>query len=244
MGAHDQTEHAMIFDPMYLLFIIPGFILSLWAQSKVKGNFKKYSQVPNQAGVTGAQAARKVLDDAGLYNVPIERTKGVLSDHYDPRNRTLYLSDPVYGQPTISAMAVAAHEAGHAIQHATAYAPLKFRTAIVPAVGIGSQLGFIVLIAGVMLGMTTLGWIGVGLFALATVFALVTLPVEFDASKRAKLALVSSGLADGGVAGGAESQGVDKVLDAAAWTYIAGFVASLLSLLYWVMLLTGQSRSE
>ncbi len=232
----------MIFDPMYLVFMIPGFILSLWAQSKVKGNFSKYSQVPNTAGMTGEQAARRVLNDAGLYNVPIEPTRGVLSDHYDPRKRALFLSEPVYGQRSIAAVAVAAHEAGHAIQHANAYGPLKLRTAIVPAVNIGSQLGFIVLIAGIMLGLTGLAWAGVALFALATVFALVTLPVEFDASKRAKLALVSSGIVDGGVAGGQESKGVDKVLDAAAWTYIAGFIASLLSLLYWVMLLTGQNR--
>jgi uncharacterized protein len=235
----------MIFDPMYLLFMIPGFILSLWAQSKVKGNFQKYSQVANTAGVTGEQGARRVLDNAGLYNVPIERSKHPgLSDHYDPRNRTLFLSDGVYGQRSISAIAVAAHEAGHAIQHANAYAPLKARTAIVPAVNIGSQLGFIVLFAGIILGQLTLGWIGVALFATATIFALITLPVEFDASKRAKVALVSVGLVDGGVAGGAESKGVDKVLDAAAWTYIAGFIASLLSLLYWVMLLTGMSRGN
>jgi uncharacterized protein len=232
----------MIFDPMYILFMLPGFILAMWAQSKVKGNFQKYSQVANSAGLTGEQAARRVLDNAGLYDVPIERTPGTLTDHYDPRTRKLVLSDPVYAQRSISAVAVAAHEAGHAIQHATAYAPLTARTAIVPVVNIGSQLGFIVLIAGIMLGQLTLGWIGVALFALATVFALITLPVEFDASKRAKQALVSAGIVDGGVSGGAESKGVDKVLDAAAWTYIAGFIASLLSLLYWVMLLTGQRR--
>lgn len=234
----------MIFDPMYLLFMIPGFILSLWAQSKVKGNFQKYSQVANSAGLTGEQAARRVLDNVGLQSVPIERGKGVLTDHYDPRSRKLVLSEPVYGQRSISAIAVAAHEAGHAIQHATSYAPLKARTAIVPVVSIGSQLGFIVLIAGVILGQLTLGWIGVALFGLATLFALITLPVEFDASKRAKVALVSVGIVDGGTAGGAESKGVDKVLDAAAWTYIAGFITSLLSLLYWVMLLTGMNRNS
>lgn len=232
----------MIFDPMYLIFMIPGFILSIWAQSKVKGNFSKYSQVPNSAGLTGEQAARRVLDNAGLYNVPIERTQGALTDHYDPRKRALFLSEPVYGTRSISAVSVAAHEAGHAIQHATAYGPLKMRTAIVPAVNIGSQLGFLVLFAGIILQLTTLAWIGVALFALATVFALITLPVEFDASKRAKAALVSTGIVDGGVAGGEESRGVDKVLDAAAWTYIAGFIASLLSLLYWVSLVSGQNR--
>ncbi|CAN5526828.1 zinc metallopeptidase [soil metagenome] len=234
----------MIFDPLYLMFMIPGFILSLWAQSKVKGNFQKYSQVANSAGLTGEQAARRVLDSVGLQSVPIERGKGVLTDHYDPRSRKLVLSEPVYGQRTISAIAVATHEAGHAIQHATSYAPLKARTAIVPVVNIGSQLGFIVLIAGVMLGQLTLGWIGVALFGLATIFALITLPVEFDASRRAKVALVSVGIVDGGSSGGAESKGVEKVLDAAAWTYIAGFITSLLSLLYWVMLLTGMNRNS
>lgn len=232
----------MYFDPTYLLFIIPGFLLSFWAQHKVKGNFEKYSKVANSANVSGAEAARRVLDSKGLYDVPIERTKGVLSDHYDPRTRTLVLSEAVYSPHSVSAVAVAAHEAGHAIQHAESYFPLKARTAIVPAVNIGSKFGFIVMFAGIILGLTTLGWIGVGLFALATLFTLVTLPVEFDASRRAKAALVSTGVVDGGTAGGSESQGVDKVLDAAAWTYIAGFVASLLSLLYWVMIMTGSNR--
>lgn len=234
----------MFFDPMYLIFMLPGFILALWAQSKVKGTYEKYSKVPNMAGMTGAQAARQILDAQGLQTVPVEVTKGVLSDHYDPRHRKLVLSEGVYSGRSVSALAVAAHEAGHAIQHQQGYAPLKARTAIVPAVSIGSNLGFIVLIIGVMIGSLTLGWIGVALFGLATVFALITLPVEFDASKRAKLALVQAGIVDGGVAGGQESQGVEKVLSAAAWTYIAGFIASLLSLLYWVMLLTGSSRNS
>lgn len=234
----------MFFDPMYLIFMLPGFILALWAQSKVKGNFEKYSKVPNMAGMSGAQAARRILDDEGLQNVPVEPTKGVLSDHYDPRSRTLRLSEGVYSGRSVAAVAVAAHEAGHAIQHKEGYAPLKARTAIVPAVSIGSNLGFFVLIIGVMIGNLTLGWVGVALFGLATVFALITLPVEFDASRRAKLALVQAGIVDGGVAGGEESKGVENVLGAAAWTYVAGFLASLLSLLYWVMLLTGNSRRD
>jgi uncharacterized protein len=233
----------MFFDPLYFVFMIPGIILALWAQSKVKGSFEKYSKVHNSANLTGAQAARRVLDNEGLYNVPIEATRGVLSDHYDPRKRTLYLSEAVYGVPSVSAAAVAAHEAGHAIQHARAYAPLKARTAIVPVVSIGSNLGFIILFIGLLLQNLTVGWIGVALFATATIFALITLPVEFDASRRAKVALVRAGVVDGGVAGGSESQGVDRVLDAAAWTYIAGFISSLLTLLYYVMLLTG-ARSD
>src|SRR5690606_3784387 len=217
----------MFFDPMYLIFMLPGFILAVWAQAKVKGAYEKYSKVPNMAGLTGAQAARRILDTEGLQAVPGEVTKGVLSDHYDPRHRKLVLSEGVYASTSVAAVATAAHEAGHAIQHQQGYAPLKARTAIVPAVSIGSNLGFFVLIAGVMLGSLTMGWIGAALFGLATLFALITLPVEFDASRRAKLALVQSGIVDGGVAGGQESKGVDSVLGAAAWTYVAGFLASL-----------------
>lgn len=234
----------MFFSPMYLIFMLPGFLLALWAQNKVKSAYSKYSKVPNMAGLSGAEAARRILDTEGLQSVSIEPTKGVLSDHYDPRSRKLFLSNDVYNGRSIAAVAIAAHEAGHAIQHQQAYGPLKARTAIVPAVSIGSNLGFFVLIVGVMIGNLTIGWIGVALFGLATVFALITLPVEFDASRRAKLALVQSGIIDGGVSGGQESQGVERVLGAAAWTYVAGFLASLLSLLYWVMLLTGNSRRD
>ncbi len=233
----------MFFDPMYFVFLIPGLLFSLWAQSKVKGAYSKYRQIPNSARVTGAQAARAVLDANGLQDVPIEAVPGELTDHYDPRKRVLRLSQAVYSQPSIASIGIAAHEAGHAIQHAQAYAPLKARTAIVPAVQVGSQLGFILFFAGLLLSITGLAWVGVGLFALTTVFALITLPVEFDASRRARAALVQVGLVDGGVGGGSESQGVAAVLSAAAWTYVAGFVASLLNLLYYVSLLTGNRRN-
>jgi Zn-dependent membrane protease YugP len=229
---------------MYFIFFIPGMLLMLWAQSKVKGNYKKYSKVPNMAGMTGAQAARRILDANGLHDVPVESVRGELSDHYDPRKRALFLSQGVYGVPSIAAVGIAAHEAGHAIQHATAYGPLVARTNIVPVVNIGSNLGFIVLIAGLFMQMTGLAWAGVALFSLSTLFALITLPVEFDASKRAKVALVQTGIVDQGVQGGQEARGVDNVLDAAAWTYIAGFAASLLTLLYYVMMVTGMSRSN
>lgn len=235
----------MFFDPLYFVFLLPGLLLMLWAQSKVRGAYSKYSQVRNSAGLSGAQAARRVLDSQGLYDVTIEHVPGELTDHYDPRTRVLRLSDGVYGTPSIAAVAIAAHEAGHAIQHARAYAPLKMRTALVPAVSIGSNLGYIVLILGIIAGSFQLGLIGVLLFALATVFALITLPVEFDASNRAKQALVQVGLIDGGVAGGQESKAVASVLNAAAWTYIAGFAASLLTLLYYVMILMGmRGRDE
>jgi Zn-dependent membrane protease YugP len=234
----------MIFDPLYFVFMIPGLILMLWAQSRVKGSYAKYSKVRNDVNMTGAQVARRILDSNGLYNVPVEATRGELTDHYDPRKRALFLSEGVYGTPSIAAMGIAAHEVGHAIQHAKAYAPLQLRTAIVPAVNIGSTLGIFVLIAGLVLQFTTLAWVGVGLFALATIFALITLPVEFDASNRAKAALVNLGLVDGGLQSGQEGQGVAAVLNAAAWTYVASFASSLLTLLYYVMMVTGMSRDE
>jgi uncharacterized protein len=225
----------------YILFMIPGLLFMLWAQSRVKGAYAKYSKVRNMAGVTGAEAARRVLDSQGLNDVPIEPIPGELTDHYDPRKRVLRLSQGVYGVPSIAAIGIAAHEAGHAIQHARAYAPLKARTSMVPLVNIGSNLGFMVLFAGLILQQVGIAWIGVGLFALSTIFALMTLPVEFDASRRAKVALVQVGLVDSGVAGGQESRGVDATLDAAAWTYIAGFAASVLTLLYYVMQVMGMS---
>lgn len=229
----------MFLSPMYFVFMIPGLLFMLWAQNKVKGNYGKYAKVRNSAGVTGAQAARRVLDSQGLNNVQIEQIPGELSDHYDPRKRVLRLSQGVYGVPSIAAIGIAAHESGHAIQHAKSYAPLKARTALVPAVNIGSNFGFIVLFAGFLLNNQTTAWFGVALFALSTVFALMTLPVEFDATRRAKEALVQVGLVDSGVAGGEESKGVARVLDAAAWTYIAGFAASVLTLLYYVMMVMG-----
>lgn len=219
----------MVFDPWYFLFIIPGFLLSIWAQSKVKGNFQKYSQVRNGAGLTGAQTSRRILDAEGLNSIPIEQVAGALTDHYDPRGKVLRLSQPVYGVDSVSAMAVAAHEAGHALQQKTGYSPLKFRSAIVPLANIGSRFGFLLLIVGILLGITGLSWLGVAMFAIATVFALVTLPVEFNASKRAKEELNRLGLT-----GPDDAAAVDKVLDAAAWTYVAAFLTSVLSLLYWI----------
>jgi Zn-dependent membrane protease YugP len=224
---------------LYLIFLIPGVLFMLWAQNKVKSNYKKYSKVQNTANITGAQAARAVLDSQGLQSVRIEQVKGELSDHYDPRSRVLRLSQGVYSVPSIAAIGIAAHEAGHAIQHAKAYAPLQARTALVPVVNIGSNFGFIVLFAGLLMASQPIAWVGVGLFGLATLFALMTLPVEFDATRRAKLALVQVGIVDGGVRGGQESKGVADVLDAAAWTYIAGFASSLLTLLYYVMMVSG-----
>jgi Zn-dependent membrane protease YugP len=229
----------MVFDYTYFLFMIPGLLFMLWAQNKVRGSYAKYSKVRNMQGITGAQAARMVLDSNGLYNVPVEPIPGELTDHYDPRHRVLRLSQGVYGVPSVAAIGIAAHEAGHAIQHAKAYAPLQVRTAIVPIVNIGSNLAWIVIVLGLVVGSLGLSWVGVGLFALTTIFALITLPVEFDASRRAKAALSAGGYVDV-----QESQGVAKVLDAAAWTYIAGFAASVLQLLYWISLVSGARRSD
>lgn len=227
----------MFFDPTYFIFMIPGLLFMLWAQSKVKGNYGKFSKVRNHQGLTGAQVARTILDRNGLQEVPVEAIPGELTDHYDPRKRVLRLSQGVYGVASVAAIGIAAHETGHALQHQKAYAPLQVRGAMVPAVNIGSNFGFIVLFAGILLANPTVAWVGVALFALATIFALLTLPVEFDATRRAKEALASMGIVDV-----EEGKGVAKVLDAAAWTYIAGFAASLLTLLYYVSLVSGMSR--
>src|SRR5215207_9485279 len=162
----------MFFDPMYFVFLAPGILLMLWAQSRVKGAYRKWGQVRNLSGMTGAQAARAVLDSNGLFDVPVEAVPGDLTDHYDPRKRVLRLSQGVFGVPSVAAVAVAAHEAGHAIQHARGYAPLQFRTAIVPVVSFGSNIGLIVLIGGFIMNSVGLAWAGVALFGLSTLFAL------------------------------------------------------------------------
>lgn len=225
---------------LYLLFSLPALILGMWAQAKVQGAFKKYSKVRTYTGLTGAEVARRMLDSNGLNNVKIEQTRGFLSDHYDPRTKTLRLSPDVYQQPSVAAAGIAAHEAGHALQDASEYRALQMRTTMVPTVQIGSWLGPIIFIIGLLLQPamgTTLAWVGVGLFALTAVFALVTLPVEFDASKRAK-----SWLATSGVIYNQENEGVAKVLDAAALTYVAGAIQAVSTLLYYVFLLMGRSR--
>ncbi|MEZ4522163.1 MAG: zinc metallopeptidase [Thermomicrobiales bacterium] len=233
----------MIFDPVFFLFLIPGLAFMLWAQRRVRKKYQKFSAIGNTAGLTGAQVARRLLDAHGLHDVAVERSQGELSDHYDPRDRVVRLSEGVHDAPTVAALGISAHEVGHAIQHAQAYAPLKARTAIVPVVSIGSNAGMIVLMIALFIGSLPLGWLGVGLFALATLFALITLPVEFDATRRAKLALAQAGIS-GRTHDVEDAEGVGEVLDAAAWTYIAGFAASLLTLLYYIQLMTGMRSSE
>ncbi|NTU58850.1 MAG: zinc metallopeptidase [Chlorobiaceae bacterium] len=222
-------------DPAYLLFAGPPLLLGLWAQFKVKSAFKKYSQVPTQSGITGAEAATRLLNRGGLSNVGVEMTSGMLSDHYDPRSKTLRLSEEVYSIPSIASVGVAAHEAGHALQDKTGYSPLSIRSAMVPVVSIGSSLGPIIFMIGLFMSGTlgsSLAWVGLLLFAGTALFALVTLPVEFDASRRAKELLVSQGIVSQ-----AEMQGVNAVLDAAALTYVAAAAQAIMQLLYYVTLM-------
>ena len=230
------------FDPLFLILVGPAMLFGLWAQSRVRGAFKKYSRVATMRGMTGAEVARQLLNSQGLYDVTIEETRGTLSDHYDPRSRTLRLSSDVYNGQSIAAAGIAAHEMGHALQHAQGYSALQLRSAIVPAVQFGSWLGPLVFFAGFLLSgvatiFTSLAWVGIALFALTTLFTLITLPVEYDASRRAKALLVGDGLLLRN-----EMAGVNKVLDAAALTYVAAAVSSILTLLYYAMLLTGISR--
>ena len=224
----------MVFDPLYLLAILPAFLLGLYAQAKVKGNFNKYARVSTMRGMTGAQVARALLDAYNLQDVQVEQAQGFLTDHYDPRSRTLRLSEATYSSPSVAAAGIAAHEMGHALQHAQSYAPLQLRSALVPAAQFGSGLGPWLLIGGIAVGFTGLAWVGVAAYGLATVFTLVTLPVEWDASKRAKALLTKEGILHS-----QELEGVNKVLDAAALTYLAAAVQSILTLAYWVFRLMG-----
>lgn len=233
-----------MFNPLYLVIMIVPMLLSMYAQNKVKSTFNKYSQVGSERGITGANAARKILDGYGLAHVGVERSQGFLSDHYDPRSKTLRLSDGVYDSSSLAAVGVAAHEAGHALQDKESYGPLRWRSSLVPAAQFGSNWGpriigisFMIMFAAQSASslVMPLAWLGVIIMAAATLFTLVTLPVEFDASKRAKQLLVAQG-----VTSQHEIEGVDKVLDAAALTYLAAAVASILQLAYYVFMLLGR----
>ncbi len=218
-----------MFDPMYFLFILPGLALSMWASMRVKHAFDKYSRVRSMRGYTGAQAAQALLRGAGITDVRIVRSHGVLSDHYNPVTKTLALSEPVYGSDSIAAVGVATHEAGHAIQHARHYAPLWVRSALVPTASIGSSIGYFMMLIGLILTSTNLVLLGALLFSAVLLFQIVTLPVEFNASNRAKALIVEHGIVSM-----QERAGVDKVLNAAALTYVAAAVSTLLTLLYFL----------
>ncbi len=218
------------FDPVYLIFMAPGLALSLWASWRVKSSFNKYSSVRSSRGITGAEAAAELLGRAGVTDVKIVRTEGRLSDHYNPLTKTLALSDGVYNSSSIAAVGIAAHEAGHALQHAQHYAPLWLRSVLVPTANIGSSIGYFVMVIGAVMASTNMVLIGAVLFSAVLLFQIVTLPVEFNASSRAKALVVEYGIILP-----QERVGVDRILNAAALTYVAAAVTTLLTLLYFLM---------
>ena len=226
------------FDGTYLLLII-GMLLSLAASAKLKGTFATYKRVRSASGFTGAQAAQRILHSAGIYDVQIVPISGSLTDHYDPRSKRVCLSEDIYNQSSLAAVGVAAHECGHAIQHATGYGPLNLRSAIVPVANIGSQLSWPLFLAGLIFSIQPLITIGILLFSLAVLFQLVTLPVEFNASSRALKLLGSTG-----ILGADETKGAQKVLSAAALTYVAALASSLLQLLRLIILAGGRRRDK
>ena len=224
------------YDPTYMLIVISALI-SLFAQFLVNSRFSKYSRVRSRSGMTGAQAAERILQSQGIYDVAIQRVSGKLTDHYDPRNKTLNLSDAVYASTSVAAVGVAAHECGHAIQHARGYAPLSFRSALVPVANIGSQLSWLFIILGIFFGGShTLIMIGILMFS-AVLFQLVTLPVEFNASGRALKLLSETGILQKD-----EVSDTRKVLSAAALTYVAAAATAVLQLLRLLRLFGGNDR--
>jgi Zn-dependent membrane protease YugP len=217
-------------DPLYWIMMAPVLLLSIWASIRVKSTFNKYSRVATASGLTGAEVATQILRRNGLTNVTVTETSGFLSDHYDPTKRVVRLSPNVYRSNSISAIGVAAHETGHAVQHAKAYSPLVLRNTMVPIASIGSSMSWIVMIAGFILGVMGLVKVGIVLFSAVVLFQLVTLPVEFNASSRAKEMLASYGLVSR-----TELAGVNRVLSAAAMTYVAAAASSIMTLLYFLL---------
>ena len=225
----------------YLLFIAPGLLLSLLASWMVKSAFSRYSKVLTMNGLTGAQAAERMIASAGVRDVAVERTDGFLSDHYNPLTKKLALSEEVYGSASIAAVGVACHEAGHAVQHANHYAPMWLRSALVPTANIGSNIGYAVMMIGLFMNSTGMVLAGAVLFSMVLLFQIVTLPVEFDASSRAKRLAVEYGIVSE-----SERVGMDRVLNAAALTYVAAVVSTLMTLLYFLLRagLLGGRRSD
>jgi len=229
----------LFFDPTYIILVaIPSMILMGAASWYVRHANTKWSQIRASSGLTGAQAAQRLISTGNLYGVQVQGTPGELTDHYDPRNKTLFLSNTVANVPSVAAVAIAAHELGHAMQDADEYFPMKVRSALVPAVNIGSNLGWFLIIIGLVIGWTQLAWLGVFVFAGGALFALATLPVEFNASARAKQLLTQTGI----IQTDEERHGVNQVLNAAALTYVAGLITAILQLLYYVLLVGGRRR--
>ena len=228
----------MFFSPTYLIYMLPAFILMGLTSWYVKSSYNKWSRVQASSRLTGAQAAQRLLSTGSMYGVKIQTVAGDLTDHYDPRDKTLYLSPGVANVASVASVAIAAHELGHAMQDAEDYLPLRFRSALVPVVNIGSNLGWILIMIGLFLRLTNLAWLGIIIFAGGALFALATLPVEFNASARAKQLLVQTGI----IQTDEEQRGVNAVLNAAALTYVAGLVSAILQLLYYVSLVGGGRR--
>lgn len=228
----------MFFNPTYWLYMAPGLLLVMFTSWYVKAAYKKWSRVPASSRMNGNQAAQRLINAGGLYDVQIEGVRGEMTDHYDPRSKTLRLSQGVAQGASVASLAIAAHELGHALQDAEGYFPLQIRSAMVPMVNIGSNLGWILIMAGLLLNWINVAWLGVAFFAGGALFALMTLPVEFNASARAKRLLAETGI----IQTGEERRGVNNVLNAAALTYVAALVTSLLQLLYYASLLTGRRR--
>ena len=224
----------LFLDPTYMIFMIPAFLIMVIAQTYVNSSYKKWSRVIARSKLTGAQVAQRLISAGGL-NVEVEGVSGKLSDHYDPRKKVLFLSEGVYNSPSVAAVAIASHELGHAMQDRDGYFPLRIRAALVPAVNIGSYLGWILIFIGLLLRMTELAWLGVLVFSGGAIFALATLPVELNASRRAKALLTDTGM----IVGEDERSGVNRVLNAAALTYVAGLITAVMQLLYFVSLVGG-----
>ena len=232
----------MYFDWTYIILVMPAVLLSMWASANVKTTYARYSRQYNSRGITGAQAARRVLDANGLYHVAIERVSGELSDHFDPQRNVVRLSDGVYSSSSTAAVGVACHEVGHAIQHAVGYAPSRLRTAIVPITNLGAQLSMPLLIGGFILAgfapkLLMLSYLGVACFGLSALFQFVTLPVEFNASRRAIDTIDGMAMLEGD-----ELQGAKRVLRAAALTYVAALAVSLMQLLRFIIMVSGRRR--
>lgn len=232
----------MYIDWTYIVLVMPAVLFTMWASSNVKNTYARYSQQYNRRGITGAEAARRVLNANGLHNVPIERVSGELSDHYDPRSNVVRLSEGVYDSTSTAAVGVACHEVGHAIQYAVNYAPVKMRTAILPITNIGAQLSMPLIVGGFILAgfapqLFALAYLGVACFGLSTLFQLITLPTEFNASRRAVATIEGMGILQG-----EELDGAKKVLKAAALTYVAAMAVSLMQLLRFIIMVSGRRR--